>query len=199
MHIWLLQNVNALMRANQRQAPFWAMLIGLGATNIMVYWGIVAVSQAINYFRAYHEREFRLSQAELQSLRTQLHPHFLFNTLNAIAELVHRDPVVADRSILRLSELLRFSLASEKAQEVTLKEEIEFLEKYVEIHKTLMRDRLNVRVSIDSGTLDAVVPNMILQPLVENAIKHGISPRPKALLSTIQFVQADNFCKLSHG
>ena len=177
LHIWLLQNVNALMRADRRQPPFWAMLIGLGATNIMVYWAIVAVSHAINYFRKYQEREFRLSQAELQALRTQLHPHFLFNTLNAIAELVHSDPVVADRSILRLSELLRFSLASEKAQEVTLKEEIEFLERYVEIHKTLMRDRLNVRVSIDPETLDAAVPNMILQPLVENAIKHGISPR----------------------
>lgn len=94
------------------------MLIGLGATNIMVYWGIVVASHAINYFRKYQERELRLSQAELQALRTQLHPHFLFNTLNAIAELVHSDPETADRSILRLSELLRFSLASEKAQEV---------------------------------------------------------------------------------
>ena len=178
LHIWLLQNINALMRSNQ-PAPLWAMLIGLGATNIMVYWAIIAVSHAINYFRKYQEREFRLSQAELQALKTQLHPHFLFNTLNAIAELVYRDPVAADRSILRLSELLRFSLASEKAQEVTLKEEIDFLEKYVEIHKTLMRDRLNVRLSIDSETLDAAVPNMFLQPLVENAIKHGISPRPE--------------------
>lgn len=183
LHIWLLQNVHALMRAwsisSQRDAPLWALLVGLGATNIMVYWGIIAVSQAINYFRKYQERELRLTQAELQALRTQLHPHFLFNTLNAIAELVHSDPIVADRSIVRLSELLRFSLASEKAQEVTLKEEIEFLEKYVEIHKTLMRDRLNVRVCVEPETLDAAVPNMILQPLVENAIKHGISPRPE--------------------
>lgn len=179
LHIWLLQNVNLLMRSDQRSPPLWGMLIGLGATNIMVYWGIVAVSHAINYFRKYQERELQLSQAELQALRTQLHPHFLFNTLNAIAELVHRDPELADRSILRLSELLRFSLASEKTQEVTLKEEIDFLEKYVEIHKTLMRDRLNVRVNIDSEVLDAAVPNMILQPLVENAIKHGISPRPE--------------------
>lgn len=183
LHIWLFQNVNALMRAwsnsNQPAPPIWALLVGLGATNVMVYWAIVAVSQAINYFRKYQEREFRLSQAELQALRTQLHPHFLFNTLNAIAELVHSDPVVADRSIVRLSELLRFSLASEKAHEVTLKEEIEFLEKFVEIHKTLMRDRLNVRVCVAPETLDAAVPNMILQPLVENAIKHGISPRPE--------------------
>lgn len=180
LHIWLLQNVNVLMRWSnpaQRQPPLWALLIGLGATNIMVYWGIVAVSHAINYFRKYQERELRLSQAELQALRTQLHPHFLFNTLNAIAELVHSDPVVADRSIVRLSELLRFSLASEKTHEVPLKEEIDFLEKYVEIHKTLMRDRLHVRVNVDPETLDAAVPNMILQPLVENAIRHGISPR----------------------
>jgi sensor histidine kinase YesM len=179
----LLQGVNALMRLwsnpDQRQPPLWALLVGLGATNIMVYWGIVAASQAINYFRAYQERELRLSQAELQALRTQLHPHFLFNTLNAIAELVHSDPEVADRSIVRLSELLRFSLASEKTQEVTLKEELEFLEKYVEIQKTLMRERLNVRLNIDPETLDAAVPNMSLQPLVENAIKHGISPRPE--------------------
>ncbi len=183
LHIWLVQNANVLMRAwtnsSQRQPPLWALLIGLGATNIMVYWGIVAASQAINYFRKYRERELRLSQAQLQALRTQLHPHFLFNTLNAIAELVHSDPEVADRSIVRLSELLRFSLASEKTQEVTLKEEIEFLEKYVEIHKTLMRDRLHVRVCVDPETLDAAVPNMILQPLVENAIRHGISPRPE--------------------
>jgi signal transduction histidine kinase len=183
LHIWLFQNVSALTRTwsspTQTTAPLWALLIGLGATNIMVYWGVVAVSQALNYFRKYQEREFRLSQAELQALRTQLHPHFLFNTLNAIAELVYSDPKVADRTILRLSELLRFSLASEKTQEVTLKEEIDFLEKYVEIHKTLMRDRLNVRVSVDPETLDAAVPNMILQPLVENAIRHGISPRPE--------------------
>ncbi len=183
LHIWLFQNVNVPMRAwfgsSQPAPPLWALLVGLGATNIMVYWAVVAVSQALSYFRKYREREFRLSQAELQNLRTQLHPHFLFNTLNAIAELVHSDPVVADRSILRLSELLRFSLASEKAQEVTLKEELEFLEKYVEIHKTLMRDRLNVRLNIEPETLDAAVPNLILQPLVENAIKHGISPRPE--------------------
>ena len=183
LHIWLLQNVNAVIRAwsnpNQREPPLWALLVGLGATNVMVYWGIVAASQAINYFRKYQEREFRLSQAELQALRTQLHPHFLFNTLNAIAELVHRDPVIADRSILRLSELLRFSLASHKTQEVRLKEEIDFLENYVEIHKTLMPDRLNVRICVEPETLDAAVPNMILQPLVENAIKHGISPRPQ--------------------
>jgi LytS/YehU family sensor histidine kinase len=157
--------------------PIWALIIGLGATNIMVFWGIVAASQAVNYFRKYQEREFRLAQAQLQALRMQLHPHFLFNTLNAIAELVHSDPNAADRCIVSLSELLRFSLESQKTEEVTLKEELDFLEKYVEIQKTLMRDRLRVRLNVEPETLDASVPNMLLQPLVENAIKHGISPR----------------------
>lgn len=182
-HLLLLQNVNALLlvwsRSYQPPVPFLALLVGLGATNVMVYWGIVAVSQAVNYFRKYQEREFRLAQAQLQALRMQLHPHFLFNTLNAIAELVHSDPKSADRSIVSLSDLLRFSLESEKAQEVTLKKELDFLEKYVEIQRTLMRERLQVRMNIDPETLDARVPNMLLQPLVENAIKHGISPRPE--------------------
>lgn len=182
-HILLLQNLNALVfswsQSYRPPLPIFALLVGLGATNVMVYWGIVAVSQAVNYFRKYQEREFRLAQAQLQALRMQLHPHFLFNTLNAIAELVYSDPKAADRSIVSLSDLLRFSLESEKSQEVALKKELDFLEKYVEIQRTLMRERLNVRLSIDPETLDARVPNMLLQPLVENAIKHGISPRPE--------------------
>ena len=182
-HIWLLQTVNTLLltwaRSYEPPVPVTALLVGLGATNIMVYWGIVAVSQAINYFRKYQEREFRLAQAQLHSLRMQLHPHFLFNTLNAIAELVYSDPKAADRCILSVSELLRFSLESHRTQEVPLKEEIDFLEKYLEIQKTLMRDRLRVRLNVEPETLDASVPNMLLQPLVENAIKHGISPRPE--------------------
>jgi signal transduction histidine kinase len=181
-HIVLLQIANSLFltwsRSYQSPVPLWALIIGLGATNIMVYWGIVAVSQAVNYFRKYQEREFRLAQAQLQALRMQLQPHFLFNTLNAIAELVYSDPKAADRCIVSLSELLRFSLESQKTEEVTLKEELDFLEKYVEIQRTLMRDRLRVRLNVEPETLDASIPNMLLQPLVENAIKHGISPRP---------------------
>ena len=182
-HIFLLQIFNALLltwsRSYEPPVPIWALLVGLGATNVMVYWGIIAVSQAINYFRKYQEREFRLAQAQLQALRMQLHPHFLFNTLNAIAELVYSDPKAADRCILSVSELLRFSLETQKTQEVTLKEELDFLDKYIDIQKTLMRDRLHVRLNVEPETLDASVPNMLLQPLVENAIKHGISPRPE--------------------
>ncbi|HEY9401469.1 MAG TPA: sensor histidine kinase [Pyrinomonadaceae bacterium] len=155
------------------------LILGFGAGSMLQYWNAVIASQAINYFFKYREREFRLAQAELSALKMQLHPHFLFNTLNAISELVYSDPKVADQSILRLSDMLRFALDSGKAQEVTLKEEAEFLEKYVEIQRTLMRERLTVRVNIDPETLDASVPNMLLQPLVENAIKHGLAPRPE--------------------
>jgi len=182
-HLVLLQTFNHFVltwsRAYQPPVPIPALIVGLGATDIMIYWGIVGVSQALNYFRKYQEREFRLAQAQLQALRMQLHPHFLFNTLNAIAELVYSDPKAADRCILSVSELLRFSLETQRTQEVTLKEEIDFLEKYLEIQKTLMRERLRVRLNVEPETLDASVPNMLLQPLVENAIKHGISPRPE--------------------
>jgi two-component system, LytTR family, sensor kinase len=154
------------------------LLVGFGAGSVLQYWNAIIASQGINYFFKYREREFRLAQAELSALRMQLHPHFLFNTLNAISELVYSDPKVADESILRLSEMLRFALESGKEQEVSLKEEVEFLEKYVEIQRTLMRERLTVGLCVDPETLDASVPNMLLQPLVENAIKHGISPRP---------------------
>ena len=155
------------------------LVLGFGAGSMLQYWNAIIASQAINYFLKYREREYRLAQAELSALKMQLHPHFLFNTLNAISELVYSDPKVADESILRLSDMLRFALESGKAQEVTLKEEAEFLEKYVEIQRTLMRERLTVRLNLDPETLDASVPNMLLQPLVENAIKHGLAPRPE--------------------
>ena len=166
-HIWILQIANTYLLTRSRSyhspIPIRALLVGMGATNIMVFWGIVAVSQAVNYFRKYQEREFRLAQAPLQALRMQLQPHFLFNTLNAIAELVHSDPKAADRCIVSLSELLRVSLEGQKTEEVTLKEELDFLELYVEIQKTLMRDRLRVRLNVEPETLDPSIPNMLLQ------------------------------------
>ena len=107
----------------------------------------------------------------------QLHPHFLFNTLNAISELIYRDPESAERMISDLSDLLRMSFENLEIQEIPLKQELEFLEKYLEIELTRFHDRLKVEMHISPDTLDASVPNMILQPLVENAIKHGIGPR----------------------
>jgi two-component system, LytTR family, sensor kinase len=110
-------------------------------------------------------------------LKMQLHPHFLFNTLNAISELIHRDPESADRMLTDLSDLLRLSFENLEVQEIPLKQELEFLEKYVEIEQMRFHDRLSVNMNIEAEALDASVPNMILQPLVENAIKHGIAPR----------------------
>ncbi|MBA3948899.1 MAG: sensor histidine kinase, partial [Acidobacteria bacterium] len=112
----------------------------------------------------------------MQSLKTQLHPHFLFNTLNAIAELVHGDAARAERTVTQLSDLLRSALSREGADQVTLKEELDFLRNYIAIQQTLLQERLSARWNIDDDTLDARVPSMLLQPVVENAIQHGIGP-----------------------
>lgn len=144
---------------------------------LFTYTFILAIHQAFLYFRESQDREFQLQQAELQTLKTQLHPHFLFNTLNAIAALVYVSPPAATKTISQLSDLLRFTLHNNKAHEVTLKEELDFLRKYLQIQQTLLQERLDVEWAIDPETLDALVPNMILQPLVENSIRHGIAPK----------------------
>jgi two-component system, LytTR family, sensor kinase len=152
--------------------------------NLVTYWIVVAATQGYLYYSRYREGELRtaqlsaqLAQAQLQALRMQLHPHFLFNTLNAISTLVHKDPEVADRMIARLSDLLRLTLENMGVQEVRLAQELEFLERYLEIERMRFPDRLEVRMRIAPETLDARAPYLILQPLVENAIRHGIAPR----------------------
>jgi two-component system, LytTR family, sensor kinase len=152
--------------------------------NIVIYWAILGLSHALTYYRESRERELhaaklqaQLVQAQLQSLKTQLHPHFLFNSLNGISELIYEDPERADRMIIHLSELLRMSLEAGSTDEVPLRQELDFLERYLEIQKTRFGDRLTMRLDIDPGVGDALVPNLILQPLVENAIRHGIGQR----------------------
>ncbi|HLM62388.1 MAG TPA: histidine kinase [Pyrinomonadaceae bacterium] len=178
LYIILVQQIapNALTIPNSELPRFFYFLHFI-SESFLDYLFILAVLQAIMYYREFHERESRLQQAELQTLKTQLHPHFLFNTLNAISALVYSNPKMADRTIAQLSDLLRLSVKSGKTQEVSLKEELDFLRKYVEIQQTLLQERLQVQWNIDSEALDARLPNMILQPLVENSIRHGIAPK----------------------
>jgi len=139
---------------------------------------------AIEYYRQYRLRELvasqletQLAQAELEVLKMQLQPHFLFNTLHAISALLYRDAESADRMISRLSDFLRLTLDSAGVQEVPLKREMEYLDKYLEIEQVRFGERLEVVRKVDSDTLDLLVPNLLLQPLVENAVRHGIAPR----------------------
>ena len=152
---------------------------------MMTYWTIVGVGMALKYLHEARARELnaaqletRLVEARLHTLQRQMQPHFLFNTLNTISALMHRDVEAADAMIARLSDLLRMSLQRVGVQEVPLKEELDFLSKSLEIEQTRFRDRLTVVFDVQADTLHALVPNLLLQPLVENAIKHGIGPRP---------------------
>jgi LytS/YehU family sensor histidine kinase len=160
---------------------------------------------AFTYYRKYREGELRavelqaqLAQAQLQALKMQLHPHFLFNTLNAIAALVRKNENKAATDMLAgLSDLLRLALENVGAQEVSLQRELEFLERYLEIEKIRFADRLQVKMHIAPETLEARVPNLILQPLVENAIRHGIAPRSASGLIEICAERYDEDCASS--
>jgi len=152
--------------------------------DFFVYWAVLGFGYAFDYRERYRERESaaselkaQLAQAQLEALKVQLHPHFLFNTLHTISGLVRggeRQPAV--NMIAGLSELLRRALDSADEQEVALREELKFVELYLDIQRVRFSDRLTVRTDIAPETLDVLVPNMILQPLVENAIRHGVSP-----------------------
>jgi LytS/YehU family sensor histidine kinase len=170
------------------------------------YAAIVGVAAAITYQRQAQDRalrasqlETRLAEAQLQALQRQLHPHFLFNTLNAISALMHRDVEAADQMLMRLSDLLRIALDQPGVQEVALKDELDFLAKYLEIEQARFGDRLSVHFDVDPITLDAQVPNLILQPLVENSVRHAIAMRVEPGIIEIRAGRAGDALVLDVG
>jgi two-component system LytT family sensor kinase len=172
---------------------FQPLLVKTYPFNLLVYGVIVTLSHAIDYYRKYHERtvhalelEKHLTEARLQSLLRQLKPHFLFNTLNGIASLMHSDVHAADRMLVRLSELLRLTMHHPGQPLTRLRDEIAFIEKYLEIERIRFRDRLTAEIRVEPGVLDADVPSLIIQPLVENAIRHGIEPQARPGRITIE-------------
>jgi LytS/YehU family sensor histidine kinase len=163
----------------------------------------VGVCQGIRNFRISQERErraaeleARLTSAKLQALRMQINPHFLFNTLNSIATLVYVNPRAADEMLGDLSELLRRSLDSMEEQEIPLAQELEFIGAYLSIEQKRFGDRLRLEQSVPDELIKALVPALILQPLVENAIRHGIEPRRGPGIISIEAKQEDKHLHL---
>jgi signal transduction histidine kinase len=166
---------------------FWQYFRQYFIVGFMVYWAVVGVYHAFtNYFR-YRERELeasrartQLTEARLHALRMQLHPHFLFNTLNTVSALLADQPGEARRVIAQLGDLLRASLRTDALHLIPLEDEIAFLREYLDIEQIRFGDRLEVSLRVAPETLRAAVPSFLLQPLVENAIRHGIAPRDTA-------------------
>ena len=167
------------------------LIVLLGLTALWKYWVIVGLWYGFDFYRKYVQSERRaaeqgvraaqletsLATARLDALQMQLHPHFLFNTLNAVAVLIRDSPQSARRMVVRLSELLRLTLERSGVQEVPLRRELEFIERYADILRIRFEDRFRLDTEVDPELLDALVPSLVLQPLVENAFEHGVGAR----------------------
>jgi len=168
-----------------------------------VYWVLLGLGHLMAFQRLALERErtaadleTRLAEARLQALRAQVNPHFLFNTLNAVSSLVYEDPQRAVRCVARLSDLLRASLDTESAQEIPLEREIGYLQNYLEIMRTRFGERLRAVVAVEPDTGAALVPGLVLQPLVENAVQHAVAPRPEGGAVAVRAALRGRFLEL---
>lgn len=162
----------------------WAVLrngVANLETSILQYMFVILFQQLYWFYRRHQEELLRASQLETQlaraqfmALRMQLNPHFLFNTLNTISELIHARPTQAERMLIQLSDFLRTTLQSVGTQEIPLERELDFLDQYLEIERIRFGDRIEVEMALDAEVMMAQVPNFLLQPLVENALHHGL-------------------------
>jgi hypothetical protein len=162
--------------------------------DILAYSSFVGAAHAVLFYRRYREREARailveshLATARLHALQAQLHPHFLFNALNAVATLIRHDADAALETLTSFSELLRLALGQSEKQQVPLREDLRFLERYVEIQRVRLGDRFRFEQDVDPAALDCLVPALLLQPLVENSLRHGLEPisRPGLVRLTV--------------
>jgi len=184
---WLVAGEKSIMHPGQILTFSYlvkTMAMHYFVANLIMYGMVVCAHLGWDSYQRYREREVQaaelqreLVEARLEALRMQLNPHFLFNTLNTISALIHDDPESADRMVVRLSEMLRLSLDQSKPQQVPLSEEIAFLDRYLEIECTRFGERLKIEKQVEPDAQTALVPFLLLQPLVENAIRHGIEPR----------------------
>ena len=179
-----LLHVPMMLPKEYHGSTLWLRFLGSFYYSLWMYWPIVIIWNAYEYYERYIERDTRavqleaqLTRAELEALRNQLHPHFLFNTLNSIASLMHEDVQGADDMIADLSYMLRAYLKDTSEQEISLRQELDLLETYLRIQKRRFENQLTYELDIPLTLYNAAVPTLLLQPFVENAILHGIAPR----------------------